>query len=60
MKTGPFRFPVTGDKAYVEQRVGMLTRNGEYKALHNPKRIESASLTVIPKWTVLVEKVEKK
>lgn len=55
----PFRFPVTGDEAYVRARVKQLIADGKYKALHNPKRIESASLTVIPKWTVMVEAVKK-
>lgn len=55
----PFRFPVTGDKSYVQERVKMLTKDGKYKALHNPKKVESASLTVMPKWTVMVEEVKK-
>lgn len=53
------RFPVTGDKEYVKRRVKELTANGQYKALHNPKRIESSSLTVMPKWVVMVEDAKK-
>lgn len=54
------RFPITGDKAYVKKRVKMLTANGDYKALHNPKLDEGPALSITPKWMVTVEKVDKK
>lgn len=55
-----FRFPVTGDEAYVKRRVADLCKDGRFKAIHLPKRIESASLTVVPKWTCIVERSDNK
>lgn len=53
------RFPVKGDEEYVKTRVKMLVGQG-YKALNKPKRIESASLTVMPKFIVMMEGEDKK